>query len=87
MELAPQGVTDTGTRSQPPPGLGQGLPATRIPASPGSLGTSYTTLGLLQRLPNRHALLGNWPPHRGRGPEKGEGFLGQPALGLTHHHH
>lgn len=41
MELAPQGVTDTGTRSQPPPGLGQGLPATRIPASPGSLGTSY----------------------------------------------
>ena len=41
MELAPQGVTDTGTRSQPPPGLGQGLPATRIPASPGSLGTIY----------------------------------------------
>lgn len=34
--LPPQGVTDSGTRSQPPPGLGQGLPA-----SPGSLGTSY----------------------------------------------
>lgn len=39
--LPPQGVTDSGTRSQPSPGLGQGLPATRIPASPGSLGTSY----------------------------------------------
>lgn len=80
MEPAPLGVTETGTCSQPPPGLGpdnyEGTSITWAPRHQLSRPS-----GSFEGCPHRHTLLGNWPSHRGRGPEKGEGFPGQASSG------
>lgn len=88
MEPAPLGVTETGTCSQPPPGLGQGLTTMRAPASPGLPGTSYHG----PRAPSKAAhtdtpSLVTGPHTEEGGLRKGKVSRAKPPLGVTRHQH